>query len=154
MLDVLKLMVEKKGLDNQYGWQSCFDVPEAYDKMEELANEIIDLINEYTSDYQNLTFSVSMEAVREELESIAFDVTNNNYDIDSIDVNFLTQDDYIETYVIEGMDESARSMFDSLFYFMNSDHRAAWLKNNTIFIEASNMYSNNFFDFVIVVDEH
>lgn len=144
-LEVVKMM-EKKDLEGRYGWASCFDYPEQYNRMEELASEIFTSLEELTNEYK-------AKQVYECLEAIAIDVSGGNYDLESLDsIIYMTQDTYLDEYVLSGMDESAKKMFDSLFYFMNSDSRNNWLEANYL-AHDPNIYTSKMMDFIIMVHE-
>ena len=146
MKNIIKLMIEKKELESQYGSLSCFDYPKEYERMEELTTEINKLIK------QEVNVDAPISYIYEVLDKVALDImNNNNIHLDEIEIYVYSQDDFIEFYILEGMDESARNMFDSLFYFMDSDHRAAWIKANYIAGDP-NLYTNQFIDFVVVVN--
>lgn len=132
-------MVEKKQLEGSYGHASCFDFPKEYDKMEELADEIGEILNHD-------------DKVYEIVKTIAFDAYNGNIDLEYVDFSLFSQDDYIEAYLLESMDESGRNMFDSLFYWMNSDDRGRWLEVNYLAGEA-NIYTDKFIDTIIVMHD-
>lgn len=140
---VVVKMMEKKDLEGRYGWASCFDYPEQYNRMEELASEIFTALEEMTDEYK-------ARQVYECLESIAIDIANN-YDIETIDgISFMSQDEYLDDYVLSGMDESATSMFNSLFYFMDIDGRNNWLETNYLANDPC-IYTNKMMDFVLMV---
>lgn len=142
-LVVVKIM-EKKDLEGRYGWASCFDYPEQYERMEELASEVFNELTELTNEYK-------AKQVYECLEAIATDISGGNYDLESIDeISFMSQDDYLEDYVLSGMDESATEMFNSLFYFMNVDSRNNWLETNYL-AHDPNVYTHKMMDFIIMV---
>jgi hypothetical protein len=147
--EMLVNVIELKKLNNQYGWQSCFDVPDAYDQMENLASEIhADLENAFPN-----FGSITHGHIKDNLESIASDFLNNNWntdDLDDIEIHYYSLDEYIEIFVLEGLDEQGRQLFDSLFYWMNSDDRGKWLYTNYVQGE-SNTYTNIFHDYFIEV---
>ncbi len=147
MKHILSLMVEKKQLENQYGWQSCFDVPEQYDKMENLSVEIMSNLKEYEKHHTDILATNLYDV----LDTIAFEIVNGNIS-EEAEVMFYTQDDYLETYVLGNFNEEQMEVFDKLFYYMNSDDRAGWLKSNYINNDP-NEYTDNLVNFVVVVIE-
>ncbi|MDC3424551.1 hypothetical protein NC797_08510 [Aquibacillus sp. 3ASR75-11] len=56
----------------------------------------------------------------------------------------------METYVLGNFNEEQMEVFDKLFYYMNSDDRAGWLKSNYINNDP-NEYTDNLVNFVVVV---
>ncbi|MGQ9028444.1 hypothetical protein BLL41_21370 [Bacillus sp. FMQ74] len=147
MKHILSLMVEKKRLEDQYGWRSCFDVPEQYDKMENLSVEIMNNLKEYEKHHADILASNLYDV----LDTIAFEIVNGNIS-EEAEVMFYTQDDYLETYVLGNFNEEQMEVFDKLFYYMNSDDRAGWLKSNYINNDP-NEYTDNLVNFVVVVIE-
>lgn len=134
---VVAKMVEKKDLEGRYGWASCFDYPEQYDKMTDLELEIDDLL-EGNDKLYNI------------LDAVAVDVYNGNIDAETIEINHYSQDEYLEYYVLENMDEQAKSMFESLYYFMNSDLRGQWLEANYL-AHDPNVYTDKFMENIIML---
>lgn len=147
MKHILSLMVEKKRLEDQYGWRSCFDVPEQYDKMENLSVEIMNNLKEYEKHHTDILATNLYDV----LDTIAFEIVNGNIS-EEAEVMFYTQDEYLETYVLGNFNEEQMEVFDKLFYYMNSDDRAGWLKSNYINND-SNEYTDNLVNFVVVVIE-
>jgi hypothetical protein len=143
--NVLVKMIEKKELEGTFGHASCFDYPEQYERMEELATEI----NEALTRYEEI--DVLRKHLFESMESIAIDTMNGNYDLETIsDIAHYTQDDFIEIFITDMMDESARTVFDSLFNWMDSDSRSKWIEVNYLAGEP-NTYSNQHIDFVLMI---
>lgn len=143
---IVGMLVEREQLKQCYGWRSCFDVPEQYDRMDELAEEAREMIKELASEH-----GIYFEDLYEVLSTIAYEVANGNIHEDA-DYDFYTQDDYIDAYITSGMSYDERDIFDSLFYYMNSDDRAGWL-HSTYIGHDPNAWSNRTADFVIIVNE-
>lgn len=143
---VVAKMMEKKDLEGRYGWASCFDYPKQYEQMEQLSSEIFEALEELTNEY-------AARQVYECLEAVAVDISGGNYDFERLDsISYMTQDTYLDEYVLEGMDESATNMFNSLFYFMDVDGRNHWLEANYL-AHDPNVYTHRMMDFIIMVHQ-
>lgn len=138
--NAIQLLVQKMELEDRYSHVSCFDAAEAYEKMEELAAEAMDI----ASSYKNVTAA----SLYEVLHDIAYDLKNGNLDED-VELHLYTQDEFIDEYITTHLNDEAVKLFDSLFYFMNSDDRVAWLRNNYI---DDFMYTDAAINFVIIVN--
>jgi hypothetical protein len=151
--NIIALMAEYYSLNSRFGYVSCLDVPEAYDRMEEIQNEIEELlISEYAGVANMMTNNVSIRKIREVLESIAYDVHNNNVNLEAVDISFYTQDEFICEYVCSNFNEQQQELFDSLFYWINSDSRGAWLYQREY--DSDTMYTNGkYMDFVFMVNK-
>jgi hypothetical protein len=147
MKDLLKMAIEYETLNNQYGHVSCFDVPEKYEEMEELISNLHEKCKKFFNGDEYYA-----KKLVEILKTIAYECVNGNYNFDNIELCFYTQDDFIEEIVLSGMDESAKDMFDRLFYFMDIDHRVAWLKSNYL-NPNPHAYHDEMVNFVIEVVE-
>jgi len=143
---IVDMLVEKERLEQRYGWKSCLDVPEQYDRMDELAEKAREMTKEFASEH-----GIYFEDLYEVLSTIAYEIANGNIHEDA-DYDFYTQDDYIDTYITDGMRPDERNIFDSLFYYMNSNDRAGWLHSNYINPDP-NAWSNRMADFVIIIKE-
>lgn len=139
--NAIQLLVQKMELEDRYGHVSCFEAAEAYEKMEKLAAEAMDI----ASSYKNVTAA----SLYEVLHDIADDLKNGLLDED-VDLHLYTQDEFIDEYITPHLNDEAVKLFDSLFYFMNSDDRVAWLRNN--YIDTDFMYTDAAVNFVIIVD--
>ncbi|WP_353856760.1 hypothetical protein [Bacillus sp. Bos-x628] len=145
--ELTKKMIERKELNDRYGHASQADHPEQYERMEDLDIEIFQELAEVDGS------EVIQRHLLDSLDSIASDFMNNNYNEESIDnISFYTQEDFIETFIVEGMDESSKKVFDSLFYWMDSDSRSRWIEKNHL-VEMPNAYSNRWVDYVLIVNE-
>lgn len=143
---VVAKLIEKKDLEGRYGWASCFDYPAQYEQMEQLASEVMEALTEQTDQYK-------ATQLYDCLEAIAGDISNGNYDMESIDgISLLTQGEYIDEYVLSNMDESATEMFNSLFYFMDIDSRNNWLENNHLAHDPS-IYTTKIMDYILMVHQ-
>lgn len=139
--NAVQLLVQKMELEDRYSHVSCFDAAEAYEKMEKLAAEAMDI----ASSYKNVTAA----SLYEVLHDIADDLKNGFIDED-VELHLYTQDEFIDEYITSNLNDEAIKLFDSLFYFMNIDDRVAWLRNN--YIDTDFMYTDAAVNFVIVVD--
>lgn len=135
---IVAKMVEKKALENKYGWASCFDYPKQYDAMTDLELEIDDLLE-------------GRDELYPILDTIACEIDWGNIDLETLEVNHYSQDEYLEYYVLEGMDEHARKMFDSLYYFMDSDTRGQWLEANYL-AHDPNVYTDKRIENIIMIN--
>jgi hypothetical protein len=144
---MVEMTIEKRELEGKYGWVSCFDAPEAYDKMEIINNELFELAKDVVEGRE-----IVAGHLLDSLDSIASDVMNGNYEMSDLEISYHTQDDFIDNYVLEGMDDSATQMFNSLFYFMNSDERILWLGTNHL-MPMPNTYTNKWIDYVLMIHE-
>lgn len=134
---VVAKMIEKKDLEGRYGWASCFDYPEQYDQISDLEIEIDDLLEGDDTMYKIL-------------DAVATDVMNGNVDAETLELSVYTQDEYLEYYVLEGMDEHAKNMFDSLYYFMDSDTRGKWLEANYL-AHDPNVYTDRWMEKIVML---
>lgn len=137
--NAIQLLVQKMELEDKYSHVSCFDAAEAYEKMEKLAAEAMDIV----SSYKNVTAA----SLYEVLQDIAYDLKNEFIDKD-VDFHLYTQDEFIDEFITSNLNDEATKLFDSLYYFMNIDDRVAWLRNNYI---DDFMYTDAAVNFVIVV---
>lgn len=123
--ELMKLLIEKQQLEKAYGWQSCFDVPEQYERMEELATEA----QEQAETISKQLKDTSTESLYSVCKNIADEVANGNIS-ETADFLFYTQDEYAETFITTKLDEEGERMFNSLFYWMGSEGRGEWIKAN------------------------
>lgn len=141
---------EKSELENRYGWVSCFDAPEAYNEMGKLAGEIEELCEEVVQ--SNLDHNGFAKFLPETLRDVLYYINGHFDSIEGKELVLYTQDEYIETYVLGGISEDAREVFDNLFYYMNSDERAGWLHSHYIDHDEC-AFADEYVDFVIMAYE-
>ena len=63
-----------------------------------------------------------------------------------------SQDSYIETYLLDGIDERGVELFNSVFLYMNTDERGDWLSSQVVDHE-ENQFTNERATIVIVLHE-
>ena len=146
MKELIDLLVEKKRLEDKYGHISCFDAPEAYERMEELADKARERAEQLAKECR-----CSTSAIMEVAEDIADDILDGNIR-DDVNVSLFNVDDFIEEYVLSGVDEAGRKLFDSLYYWMDADMRIQWLKRNYIDGDHS-IYTAQNVDCIAVIGE-
>lgn len=145
--EIIQTLLEVKQLNDKYGHISCFDVPNEYDKMEQLRTEAI----EKTESVSKTMTDVSATAIYDVCNDIAHEMNWGNIN-ETADSHIYSRESYIETYITESMDDTALRMFESLFYFINSDERGKWLQANYINQEP-NEWTDERSYFVIQVSE-
>lgn len=145
---IINQLVQVEELKDQYGWQSCLDVPDAYDEMGEKGTESLMNAWQFANDAGKDICGTNIFTV---CQDIAREIVNGNISRDA-EIHFYSQDAYIEQYITESMDESAQKVFDSLFYWMNSDDRARWLQSNYLTHDPE-AWTDTWSTFVILVCE-
>lgn len=146
MKKLIDMLVEMKRLEDRFGHISCFDAPEAYKRMEELADEARERAKQLAKEC-----GCSTSAIMEVAEDVANDILDGNIR-DDVNVSLLNVDYFIDEYVLSGIDEAGRNLFDSLFYWMDADMRIQWLKRNYIDGDHS-IYTTRNVDCVVVIGE-
>lgn len=63
-----------------------------------------------------------------------------------------SQDSYIETYLLDGIDEQGTELFNSVFLYMSKDERGDWLSSQVVDHE-ENQFTNKRATIVIVLHE-
>lgn len=63
-----------------------------------------------------------------------------------------SQDSYIETYLLDGIDEQGTELFNSVFLYMSKDERGDWLSSQVVDHE-ENQFTNERATIVIVLHE-
>jgi hypothetical protein len=140
-----KMMVEKEmelqELNNQYGWQSCYDVPEAYDKMSDLENELSDLAHEVAGT------ELYYKDVADLAETLAGDLRNAGKTADEAEMYLYSRDDYFHDIVLGG---ESNEMAEQLYYWVSSDDRGKWLEAN--YLHDANIYTDKRVELILVAD--
>lgn len=144
---IIQTLLEVKRLDDKYGHISCFDVPKQYDEMERLRTEAIEKTESISKTIEN----VSASDIYDVCNDIAHEMNWGNIS-ETADSHIYSQESYIETYITQSMDDTALRMFESLFYWINSDERGKWLQANYINQEP-NEWTDKRSCFVIQVSE-
>lgn len=151
--NIVALMVERRDADNRYGNLSCLQYPKEYDYMEQLTEAIKNAILETFGDSINGHFNnISYRNLEDRLDAIAYDVHNNNVDLNECEINFYTQLDFVSDVVCSGFEEHQQEVFDSLFKYIDIDGRAGYLRSEHLDAEEG-YYYNKLVDFVFEVRE-
>lgn len=155
MFDLKELiykLVERENLSANYGHISCFDAPDAYEKMEKIYDEVMDELRKEFS-FEKYP-SISPVNVFQSLETIALDIHNGNI-TEPFEVYFLTNDEFLEDRVLEGYRDNTKDIVYSLYYYMDIQDRANWLKNNYLYDypKGTRYYYDDLVNFVIEVQE-
>lgn len=132
------LITLKNQLNNRYGWQSCFDQVDAYKLMDLLASLASSLSQEIAANNGEGDNGTLEENVMEVLgNAVDYIETNKNLsskDIiegllnESIQIYSYNHDSYIEDIVLSGMEDSAKEVFENLYYWMDHSNRYQWLQ--------------------------
>lgn len=126
--EIVSNMMEWYKLKDEYGSISVYDAPKQYEEMEELMTEVhSDIKNYFVDIHKNIFFDDLKEAF---IKAISY-IESNEIDLDSVEINFMTQDEYLD-YILQGANEVGVDMFNSLFYWMSDNDRGNYLKREYI----------------------
>lgn len=145
--ELTKLMMERKELNGRYGFAEASKFPEQHARIEDIDNEI----------YQELakvnTSKVIQRHIYDSLDSIAGDFLDGNYNEDSLEgISYYTQDEFIETYIVNGFSGAAERMIDSLMNWMDMDSLARWIDSNYL-TNMPNTYTDKWVSYILMVHE-
>ncbi|MFR7272467.1 hypothetical protein ACLVL5_06205 [Streptococcus pneumoniae] len=145
--ELTKLMMERKELNGRYGFAEASKFPEQHARIEDIDNEI----------FQELAKVEPSEVIQrhmyDSLDSIAGDFLDENYNPDAIEnISCYSQDEFIETYIVQGFTGAAERMIDSLMNWMDSDALARWIDSNYL-TNMPNTYTNRWVSYILMVNE-
>jgi len=145
--ELTKLMIERKELNNRYGLAESTQFPEEHARMEDIDSEI----------YQELAKIESSEVIQrhmyDSLDSIAGDFLDESYNPDAVEnIRYYTQDEFIETFIVKGIEGEAERMIDSLMNWMDSDTLGRWIDRNYL-TNMPNTYTNRWVSYILMVNE-
>ncbi|UTV34852.1 hypothetical protein [Bacillus altitudinis] len=145
--ELTKLMIERKELNNQYGSFSSHLYPARYARMEDIEKEVFEELAKVEPS------EVIQRHMYDSLDSIAIDFMNSNYNEESLEyITYYTQDEFIERYIVKGIEGEAERMIDSLMNWMDSDTLGRWIDRNYL-TNMPNTYTNRWVSYILMVNE-
>lgn len=136
---IVELIQEKKELENRYGSVSCFDVPDKYERMDDLHSEALKIAESLSKETEYLLegrFPERLFQAGDIVES-ASDIINfmDEYGLNLSDIE-LDCRSFNEWYE-ENVNPENNETIDSLFFFMDIHDRKSYLMKNTVYSEDS-----------------
>ena len=119
--EVIEKIRESQKLKYQYGGYSCFDYPNEYNRMTELDEEVFESLKaDGHANPQDIISTIEM----------FIDGYGNHEDVTNFSI--ISCDDFVAEYVQSGFadNDKAVQIFDSLFYWIESNDRMNYLIMN------------------------